>query len=44
MTSGEHMIIWAERFILWCFCVRIRAGRFIFFVLTPEDCYEQGGS
>jgi len=36
MASGEHVIIWAGRFILWCSRVRIRAGRFVCSMLTLE--------
>jgi len=43
MTSGEHVIIWARRFIIWCFHVRIRPGRFVCSVLTLEGCYERRG-
>jgi len=44
MDGGEHVMIWARRFITWYSRVRIRAGRFVCSVLTLERCCEQGGS
>jgi len=43
MAGGEHVMIWAGRFISWCSRVGIRARRFVCFVLTLESCCEQGG-
>jgi len=40
MADDEHMMIWARRFISWCPCVGIRAGRFICFMFTLESCCE----
>jgi len=44
MAGGEHMMIWAARFISWYSRLGIRAGRFVCFMLTLERCCERGGS
>jgi len=44
MASGEHMMIWAGRFISWCSRVGIRAGRFICSVFTLKSCCERRDS
>jgi len=44
MAGGEHMMIWAGRFISWCSRVWIWAGRFVCSMLTLESCCERGGS
>jgi len=43
MDGGEHVMIWARRFISWYSRVGIWARRFICFVLTLERCYKRGG-
>jgi len=43
MDDGEHVMIWARRFISWYSRVGIRVGRFICFVLTLDRCYEWVG-
>jgi len=44
MDGGEHVMIWAGRFLSWYSRVEIRAGRFVCFVLTLERCCERVGS
>jgi len=44
MDGGEHVMIWAGRFISWYSHVGIRTGRFVCFVLTLERCCEREGS
>jgi len=44
MGGGEHMMIWAGRFISCYSRVGIRTGRFVCSVLTLERCCEWGGS
>jgi len=44
MDGGEHVMIWARRFISSYSRVGIRAGRFVCFTLTLEGCCVRGGT
>jgi len=44
MDGGEHVMIWAGRFISSYCRVGIRAGRFVSSVLTLERCFLWGST